>query len=198
MILRVDDLDWEDGRRETRAAHTVEVTWKVDGGPVRRAVLDLSDENLATVGSQMEALLRADHTAPVDARGNDRPTEQTGLTGKQYRRNLRDWVDKVGLKHPRDPSIPAYITPAGNYSYPLWVERAYERFLKTGELPSTATAQDLCPVCGASGYDLCFSSPSGNSYGMDHARRPTTLHRDYGVQHAEGKDDDVLDSDRIA
>jgi hypothetical protein len=43
----------------------------------------------------------------------------------------------------------------------------------------SAVEADRCPVCRATGTLICRRTPSGKSYGIDHARRPKTIRRDY-------------------
>jgi hypothetical protein len=127
IFKAIDDLDWQEKRLEVDAVHTVRFTWQIDGEPVQRGKLDLSEQNTNQVDEDMQRLLHADHSEPpADQIVMPPGRRNTPLAKKKERkRRMKEWVDRNHIRARSGPDRPAYETEGGNRSWPVWLEDKY-------------------------------------------------------------------------
>lgn len=125
-----DDLELARGRR-VRADCTVRIGWgrPGHGGGWVIKELELTDENAAELDAVLASYLKAGHAPDSPSRRASLAGSQNSKERRDYRRALRAWAEKEGIRSPRDPSRFAFVSKSGGWTYPSWLEARYEQYL---------------------------------------------------------------------
>ena len=143
VIQRVDDVCYAKYGTQVVAPHIVKLSWQVDGGKVRTAELDLSEENLMEYGDPVEELLEIyEKNNPKLVIEDDFPVPRVEhplmgspiAVAKRYGAAVRKFADHFNIRRLDGIDRPAYETPTGGFYKPRWLETAYDYWVETGEV----------------------------------------------------------------
>lgn len=147
-----DDKAYADGERVPATRREVPLQF---GG--LHGELDLSDENYRALWEVLKPWFDVCHDADLTAaqpasrakaggklrRGPDLPAGSTAA--RDWRRQLRDWSDGLGLVNRSDPGYPAWQTVTGKHYYPAELEDGFALYLEGREEEALAKVARFKP-----------------------------------------------------
>jgi hypothetical protein len=149
-----DDLDHKQSGSKVPADVQVELEYRTRKG-TKRVRLDLTAEH----GSELDKILApylaagqppdaADGPREVKSGGKIRrgpPGGPGGSEAREWRGNLREWSDSLGLVNREDPVFPAWKTVTDKHYYPSDLEDAYTLHLEGREEEALALVEKFKP-----------------------------------------------------
>jgi hypothetical protein len=149
-----DDLVHHQSKDKVPADVTVELTYKTKRG-TKYVRLDLTEQH----GSELDGLLApylAAGQPPEAASGSPEkinggkirrgpPGGPGGSAARQWRAELREWSDGLGLVNQEDPAFPAWKTVTDKHYYPADLEDAYTLHLDGREEEAQALVAKFKP-----------------------------------------------------
>ncbi len=153
-----DDLDHKQNGAKVPADVQVELTYRT-GGRARHVRLDLTAEHGEELDKALAPYLEAgqppDSQAKPETQNGGKirrgpPGGPGGRAARDWRRNLREWSDGLGLVNRDDPSFPAWQTATGKNYYPADLEDAYTLHLDGREEEALALVRQFEPRAKAS------------------------------------------------
>jgi len=130
-VVMLDNLDLaEDPPRCTDAIRTHVL--QLDGKAVE---IDLNEEHSLELLAFLKRYFDAGD-APGQEPAQDGQPGSSAHKGRKFtpgvvqrNRDMRAWADREGVRNPKHPDLPAYLSPAGTYKHPLWLVKMYEQHL---------------------------------------------------------------------